>query len=470
MAELAVKASYKNNAFLFLRKITSGTFPIWGIILPLVGVAMFLISLGSLFSPQTFAMFWSFFALCIAALISIVMLVLHTIAQPGELVITAKGIRFPFLAAQRHASFKLIDWSDISTIEVYDQHSNEVLALFLKSGKRIELILSEFEPQSIEPLITAIEMWAGGDKVQPRALALKNKRQIEDASGSFTKMWEEELARRFHPTAFMPLLPERTLRKGNLKIVRQLATGGLSAIYLCQEQNTLVVLKESVLPANTKEETKIKAKEMFEREAKLLAKIDHLGIVKVRDYFIEDARHYLVLDYLNGQDLRQLVLQNGFRRESQVIEMAIQVCAVMRYLHSQSPCILHRDLTPDNMVMTNDGSVVIIDFGAANEFIGTATGTLVGKQSYISPEQFRGKACEQSDIYSFGCTLYFLLTGKDPEPLSVSHPKEVNEHISDHMNELVAKCTDMDAKKRFEDFSEIQNFLENAHSPVKESV
>ncbi len=324
------------------------------------------------------------------------------------------------------------------------------------------MILSEFDSHNIEPLITAIEMWAGCDKVQARALELKNKKAIADSSGSFTKMWEEELARRFHPTAFMPLLPERTLRKGNLRVVRQLATGGLSAIYLCQERNSLVVLKESVLPANTKDETKIKAKEMFEREAILLAKIDHPGIVKVRDYFIEDSRHYLVLDYLNGQDLRQLVFQNGPRREMQVIEMAIQICAVMKYLHSQTPSILHRDLTPDNMVMTNDGSVVIIDFGAANEFIGTATGTLVGKQSYISPEQFRGKACEQSDIYSFGCTLFFLLTGQDPEPLSVSHPKEHNECISDFMNDLVAKCTDMQVKNRFESFLEIDKTLKES--------
>jgi len=462
MAELAVKVSYKNNAFLFLRKITSATFPVWGIVLPLVGVAMFLISLGSLFSPQVLTMFWSFFALCIAALLSIGMLVLHTVAQPGELVVTAKGIRFPFLAGQKHASFKLVDWSEIETIEVYDQLSNEVLTLFLKSGKRVELILSEFDSHNIEPLITAIEMWAGCDKVQARALELKNKKAIADSSGSFTKMWEEELARRFHPTAFMPLLPERTLRKGNLKVIRQLATGGLSAIYLCQERNSLVVLKESVLPANTKDDTKIKAKEMFEREAILLAKIDHAGIVKVRDYFIEDSRHYLVLDYLNGQDLRQLVFQNGPRRELQVIEMAIQICAVMKYLHSQIPSILHRDLTPDNMVMTNDGSVVIIDFGAANEFIGTATGTLVGKQSYISPEQFRGKACEQSDIYSFGCTLFFLLTGQDPEPLSVSHPKEQNENISDFMNDLVAKCTDMQVKNRFESFLELDKTLKES--------
>lgn len=472
MAELVIKAVYKNNSFSLLRKGTAIAFPVWGILLPLVGVAMFLITVGSLFSPQFMTTTWSFFALCIAALLSISALVLHTLSQPGEIVLTSRGIRFPFLAVQNHASFKQIPWSQINTLEVYDDNKSGNLVIFLSNGKRIEISLSELDSESIEPIFTAMEIWAGSEKVQLRALELRNNKLKEGGNGSFTQMWEEELARRFHPTAFMPLLPDRMVRKGTLKVVRQLATGGLSAIYLCQENsNQLVVLKESVLPGNAKEETKTKAKEMFEREANLLAKIDHPGIVKVRDYFIEDARHYLVLDYLNGQDLRQLVLQNGPRSVRQVVQMAEQICAVMKYLHAQEPVILHRDLTPDNMVMTNDGSVMIIDFGAANEFLGTATGTLVGKQAYISPEQFRGRACVQSDIYSFGCTLHFLLTGKDPEALSVSHPKEVNEHVSPEMDALVAKCTEVDLLNRFAEFSQIQdNLLKTLSMPLGEKV
>jgi eukaryotic-like serine/threonine-protein kinase len=92
----------------------------------------------------------------------------------------------------------------------------------------------------------------------------------------------------------------------------------------------------------------------------------------------------------------------------------------------------------------------LIDFGAANNFMGTATGTLVGKQSYISPEQFRGKARPISDLYSIGCTLHYLLTGKDPEPLAVSHPRELNAAVTEDMDAFVALLTQQEDEDRMQ--------------------
>jgi serine/threonine protein kinase len=117
-------------------------------------------------------------------------------------------------------------------------------------------------------------------------------------------------------------------------------------------------------------------------------------------------------------------------------------------LHSQEPPIIHRDLTPDNVVLDQALNLKIIDFGAANEFLGTATGTLIGKQSYLPMEQLRGKAVPQSDIYSFGSSLHFLLTGEEPEPLAVSHPKQLRGELSEQIDQLVASCTDPDYKNR----------------------
>jgi serine/threonine protein kinase len=185
-----------------------------------------------------------------------------------------------------------------------------------------------------------------------------------------------------------------------------------------------VVLKEAVIPQDGTEGVREKAKELFDREAKLLMKLDHPGIVHVLDCFNEGERNYLLLEYINGVDLRQLVRQNGVQKESDVLEWAVQVANALKYLHEREQPIIHRDLTPDNIVLRNDGKVLIVDFGAANEFIGNATGTFVGKHSYIAPEQLRGKATVQSDIYAFGCTLFFLLTGSDPEALSPSNPNE----------------------------------------------
>jgi serine/threonine-protein kinase len=162
-----------------------------------------------------------------------------------------------------------------------------------------------------------------------------------------------------------------------------------------------------------------------------------------------------MLEYINGQDLRQLVQQNGPQREALVLTWAMEMATMLKYLHEQEPPIIHRDFTPDNLVLCQDGSLVLIDFGAANEFIGNATGTFVGKHAFIAPEQFRGKAVVQSDIYAFGCTLYFLLTGKEPEALSTSNPQTENSRISSEMSELIVCCTQLEARRRYQSAAQL---------------
>jgi serine/threonine protein kinase len=122
---------------------------------------------------------------------------------------------------------------------------------------------------------------------------------------------------------------------------------------------------------------------------------------------------------------------------------------------------MHRDVTPDNIVLNNYGSIVLIDFGASNEFIGTATGTLIGKQSYMAPEQLRGKATCQSDIYAFGACLFFLLTGWDPLPLAACHPATVLPEIPQELDDLIASMTAQEQTSRTADFSEVIARLAN---------
>jgi serine/threonine-protein kinase len=102
---------------------------------------------------------------------------------------------------------------------------------------------------------------------------------------------------------------------------------------------------------------------------------------------------------------------------------------------------------------------MLIDFGAANAFVSTATGTMVGKQSYMAPEQVRGKATPQSDIYSLGCILFFLLTAKDPEPLAVSHPKTISPSVTDSLDDIVAKCTAQEQELRYKNVDEVRKDL-----------
>jgi serine/threonine protein kinase len=112
------------------------------------------------------------------------------------------------------------------------------------------------------------------------------------------------------------------------------------------------------------------------------------------------------------------------------------------------------------MMLKENQDLVLIDFGAANQYVGTATGTLVGKQAYIAPEQFRGKSTIQSDYYALWCTLYFLLTGHDPEALSMSHPKESRPDISDQLDQLVADLTAMMLDNRIKTAEELIDRVE----------
>src|SRR5581483_5192636 len=100
-----------------------------------------------------------------------------------------------------------------------------------------------------------------------------------------------------------------------------------------------------------------------------------------------------------------------------------QMCEILAYLHGLEPPVVHRDFTPDNLMITDDGTLKLLDFNVAMSADNAATSsTAVGKHAYMAPEQFRGLPEPKSDIYSLGATLHFLLTGRDPEPISVSHP------------------------------------------------
>jgi len=101
------------------------------------------------------------------------------------------------------------------------------------------------------------------------------------------------------------------------------------------------------------------------------------------------------------------------------------------------------------MILGGDGFLKLIDFNVAQQMHSNATRTVVGKQSYIPPEQFRGKATTQSDVYAMGASLYFLLTGKEPEPITTAHPKSVIEGLSPQLDGIIAKMTAVEAEVRF---------------------
>src|SRR5262249_50363420 len=139
-----------------------------------------------------------------------------------------------------------------------------------------------------------------------------------------------------------------------------------------------------------------------------------------------------------------------------VIELALQMCEVLKHLHSMSPPMVHQDFTPDNLLLAQGNILKLVDFNVAKERENSKTALVVGKHGYMPPEQFRGKACPQSDIYALGATLHFLLTGCDPEPLSCLHPAEHNELIDQHVDQIVARATALELDDRYASVVELQ--------------
>jgi tRNA A-37 threonylcarbamoyl transferase component Bud32 len=383
------------------------------------------------------------------------------------------GVTFPLYLAPFLHFRRERRWHEVSRIRFVPEKKGA-----LRQGKidiclgkeHIRISLAQFKKIELEALLLALNIWAQHCE-QDAELKLLQENLSNEKLGlqetSYTQVWEAEMNRRFSSTSFVPKQAGQTLRDGAIVVTKQIAYGGMSAVYLCQlDQTELVVLKEFVVP-NLDSSLQSKARELFEREAKLLMKLSHPRIAKIRDYFVEEQRTYLLLDYIQGTDLRQTVMQKGKQDEDIVLGWAKQIVDILIYLHDQNPPILHRDLTPDNIVITSDQQVTLIDFGAANEFVGTATGTLVGKESFIAPEQFRGETVPQSDIYSLGATMHYLLTGEDPEPLSQSIPAQINPDVTQWLSDIVAKCTEFDAENRFASAHELSQMLSSRREVIR---
>ncbi len=170
----------------------------------------------------------------------------------------------------------------------------------------------------------------------------------------------------------------------------------------------------------------------------------------MKEVFLADNRAYIVLEHVMGSTLRAFVKEHGKLSEEQATKFAAQMCDILTYLHGQNPPIIHRDFTPDNLLLQNDGSIKLIDFSIAETSSKRTRSETAGKHSYTSPEQFRGEASTQSDIYALGATMYYILIGKDPVPISMSNPCNMDSTISSKLGATIAKATTLQLEDRYE--------------------
>jgi serine/threonine protein kinase len=240
-------------------------------------------------------------------------------------------------------------------------------------------------------------------------------------------------------------------------IVKPLGGGGMKMVYLAEDLRLAArpsALAEMV-DSFTSPEMQKQAIAAFQREADMLAQLSNEHIPRVFDRFSEQNRHYLVMEYIDGITLEQKLLEAGGKLpEQQVVEISLQICDTLHYLHNLEPPVIYRDLKPSNVMLATYGQVKLIDFGIARLFQPQSNATMIGTQGYAPPEQYRGKAEFRSDLYALGATMHHALSGRDPAvepPFSFPPLRSVCPAVTRELAELVDQALQYDAVLRIAD-------------------
>jgi len=256
-------------------------------------------------------------------------------------------------------------------------------------------------------------------------------------------------------------------------VQKVIGSGGMGSVYLAKDLHftkaeKLVALKELFIRTNDSEIRKTIIQN-FEREANILAMLDHPAIPKIFDTFTIDTRSYLILELVRGENLESILRSSPtFLPLDTVILWAIELCEVLSYLHHHKPLpIIFRDLKPSNILINENGRITLVDFGIARPFQIGSKGTMIGTEGYSSPEQYRGDASVKTDIYSLGATLHHLLSRIDPRneapfsfadrPISTFNPE-----ITSEIEEVITRSLQYDPEDRFATIEDFKKALINA--------
>jgi serine/threonine protein kinase len=263
------------------------------------------------------------------------------------------------------------------------------------------------------------------------------------------------------------------------RVVSLLGQGGFGAVYRAWDTRLRgpCALKENF-------STSPEAQKQFDREASMLFNLRHPGLPRVFDSFVVPGQgQYLVMDFIEGEDLRQWLQRSGGPlAEKQVLIWIRQICDALSYMHAQNPPIIHRDIKPANIKITPAGEAVLVDFGIAklhNPNLQTTVGARAITPGYSPQEQYgQGQTDARSDVYALGATLYTLLTGQEPlesierglgKPLAT--PSSINPSISRPTDQAIMKAMEMHPERRFASMADFKAALvAPAASPVEKVV
>lgn len=401
------------------------------------------------------------------AILAFVIYFMRLVLRPNLLVADKLGIQLLLRIAGTNIPIKKIVWEQIVSASLYKPRGSAgsqswKIRLQTPKSKNFDIDLSALAHDDRTSLLKRMEKMVPDCQIDYEL----SQAMRPHAAHSYTEIWLQSLTQAPERKTLEPLHPGQTLCNNRYEVLRSIGVGGQGTAYLCKDHSDTneqshmpshtptVVLKETIIPVFGDDSLRRKSIESVEKESRLLQSLNSDGIVKLIDHFIEDHRAYLVLEHIDGSSLRDSVQNHGPISCEQAQDLAIQMCDILRTLHANG--VIHRDFTPDNLILNSKGQLKLIDFNVAQQLQGGATGTIVGKHAYLPPEQFRGKATDQSDLYAFGATLFYLLTGHDPEPISQSNPCNVKSDIPTKLNEIVKRATALNLKDRYRSAEEIE--------------
>jgi serine/threonine protein kinase len=296
---------------------------------------------------------------------------------------------------------------------------------------------------------------------------------VEESQPSFTKTLETPLEE----------LTRGELFADRYEIIEELGTGGMGRVYRVfdkkiKEEIALKILKPEISSDR-------KTVERFGNEIRLARKITHKNVCRMHDLNEDGGTLYITMEYVRGEDLNSLIKRTKQLTAGTAISMAKHVCEGLAEAHKLG--IVHRDLKPSNIMIDKEGNARIMDFGIARSLRAkglTGEGVIIGTPEYMSPEQAEGKEVDhRSDIYSLGVILYEMVTGQRPfegeNALSVARkqadeiprdPEEINPQIPNDLNDVIMKCLEKDAERRFQSAKELLSALSHITEPRKAPV
>ena len=286
-------------------------------------------------------------------------------------------------------------------------------------------------------------------------------------------------------TIFKELKAGTTLADGKFVIEGVLGVGGFGITYKARhaELDQYFAIKEFFINGYCVRHTQrftihlqgmdkdlyVQYRKKFVEEAQTLAKLDHPNIVRVTDVFDENGTSYFVMPLLQGETLQKLVERKGVLPYEVGVNYMGQICEALDYIHNLKPQILHRDVKPENIIITPDNRAILIDFGSAREFVHDQiqSQTILFTPGYASPEQYTktGRKGSYSDVYSVGATFYFIVTGKIPIDAAArlledfEEPKKIAPNLSGTANKTILKAMEIKPENRYQTVNELMREL-----------